>query len=144
MSFQLSVAMELGRGVAVIQKQGRTFLDPVRIYGARTAGGALVHTVAKPGAPETIPTFTLMPIATMIETLRVNPIAVSVVEYNGKDHFNPWILKPALRKAANAAAAAALAARPEVAATASVAGGVQGGASGANDNGEAVADDEEA
>eukprot|EP00966_Prymnesium_polylepis_P046054 1066407-Prymnesium_polylepis.1 len=34
-TFQLGVALELGRPVAVIQKQGRSFLDPVRIYGAR-------------------------------------------------------------------------------------------------------------
>eukprot|EP00966_Prymnesium_polylepis_P078405 1817600-Prymnesium_polylepis.1 len=40
-SFQLGVALELRRPVAVIQKSGRTFLDPARIYGARTADGAL-------------------------------------------------------------------------------------------------------
>eukprot|EP00966_Prymnesium_polylepis_P245943 5689167-Prymnesium_polylepis.1 len=61
MSFQFGVALELGRSVAVIQKSGRTFLDPVRIYGARNADGALVHSEAKPGAPETVPTFTIMP-----------------------------------------------------------------------------------
>eukprot|EP00966_Prymnesium_polylepis_P283375 6547413-Prymnesium_polylepis.1 len=92
-SFQLGVALELGRSVAVIQKQGRSFLDPVRIYGARSADGALVHSEAKPGSPETIPTFKLMPIATLIERLRANPIAFSVVEYNGVSHYNPWILK---------------------------------------------------
>eukprot|EP00966_Prymnesium_polylepis_P313090 7234212-Prymnesium_polylepis.1 len=52
-TFQLGVALELGRPVAVIEKKGRTFLDPARIYGARTADGALVHSEAKPGAPET-------------------------------------------------------------------------------------------
>eukprot|EP00966_Prymnesium_polylepis_P102129 2365192-Prymnesium_polylepis.1 len=40
-SFQLGVALEIGRPVAVIQKSGRTFLDPARIYGARNADGAL-------------------------------------------------------------------------------------------------------
>ena len=138
------MGLELGRPIAVIQKSGRTFLDPARIYGARNADGTLVHSEARPGAPETVPTFTLMPIATLIQKLRDNPVAYSVVEHNGSNHFQPWILKPALRKAANAAAAA-LAARPaEVAPAAAVAGGVQGSASVASGAQEAVADDEAA
>ena len=143
-TFQLGVGLELGRPIAVIQKSGRIFLDPTRIYGARNADGTLVHSEARPGAPETVPTFTLMPIATLIQKLRDNPVAYSVVEHNGSNHFQPWILKPALRKAANAAAAA-LAARPaEVAPAAAVAGGVQGSASVASGAQEAVADDEAA
>ena len=77
-----------------------------------------------------------------LEEAREEPY--SVVEHNGSNHFQPWILKPALRKAANAAAAA-LAARPaEVAPAAAVAGGVQGSASVASGAQEAVADDEAA
>eukprot|EP00966_Prymnesium_polylepis_P022148 509423-Prymnesium_polylepis.1 len=84
-----------------------------------------------------------MPIATLIDKLRVDPLAFSVVEYNGFNHFQPWILKPALRKAANAAAAATLAARPAQVAPAAVAGGVQGGASVAGGAQEAVEYEEE-
>jgi len=130
----------------VIEKKDRAYLDPVRIYGARSADGTLIHSEAKPGSPETIPTFKLMPIATLIEKLRDNPVAYSVVEYNGSNHFQPWILKPALRKAANATAAAAtLAAAPvEVAPAQSAVGGVQGGASLAGGAQESVAYEEEA
>eukprot|EP00966_Prymnesium_polylepis_P027201 629036-Prymnesium_polylepis.1 len=78
-------------------------MDPCRVYGARTADGALIHSEAKHGAPETIPTFTLLSLSEPIGKLRANPVAFSVVEYNGSNHFNPWILKPALRKVANAA-----------------------------------------
>eukprot|EP00966_Prymnesium_polylepis_P165725 3830810-Prymnesium_polylepis.1 len=85
-----------------------------------------------------------MPIAKLIEKLRNNPIAYSVVEHNGSNHFQPWILKPGVRKAANAAAAAALAARPVEVAAAAVAGGVQGGASLTGGAQEAVEYEEEA
>eukprot|EP00966_Prymnesium_polylepis_P286775 6624029-Prymnesium_polylepis.1 len=66
-----------------------------------------------------------MPIAKLIQKLHDNPVAFSVIEYNGSNHFNPWILKHPLRKAA-AAAAAAAAARPAEVAPAAVAGGVEG------------------
>ena len=62
-SFMLSVALHLERPVAVIERKGKTFLNPVRIYGARDANGALIHSTAKPNAPETVPTFKLVPFA---------------------------------------------------------------------------------
>jgi hypothetical protein len=153
-TFQLGVALELGRPVAVIEKKDRAYLDPVRIYGARSADGTLIHSVAKPGSPETIPTFKLMPIATLIENLRANPVAFSVVEYNGVSHYNPWLLKPSLRKSANAAASAAAdtASRPdpeepEVAAAASATSdgiqGVMGDMDDVKDGEEAAVEEEE-
>ena len=45
-----------------------------------------------------------MPFADLIETLRANPISCSVIEWNGSNHFDPWLLKPSLRTAAEAAA----------------------------------------
>ena len=94
-SFQLGVALHLGRPVAVIERRGRVYLDPARIYGARDADGALLHSDAKPGAPETIPTFVLKPIADLLEMLRARPTACSLIEYNGASHFIPWLYKPA-------------------------------------------------
>ena len=105
-SFMLSVALHLERPVAVIERKGKTFLNPVRIYGARDANGALIHSTAKPNAPETVPTFKLVPFADLVETLRTNPISCSVIEFNGSNHFDPWLLKPSLRAAAEAAAEA--------------------------------------
>ena len=93
-SFMLGVALHLERPVAVIQRKGKNFIDPVRVYGARNAAGALLHSIAKPHAPETIPTFRLVHFADLIEALRCNPIAISVIEWNGSNHFDPWILKP--------------------------------------------------
>ena len=108
MSFMLGVALHLQRPVAVIERKGATFLNPARIYGARDADGGLIHTVAKPNAPETIPTFKLMPIADLLETLRTSPASCSVVEYNGSNHFDPWGLKPSLHVAATAPLEAAV------------------------------------
>ena len=48
-----------------------------------------IHTVAKPNAPETIPTFKLMLIADLLETLRTSPTSYSVIEYNGSNHASP-------------------------------------------------------
>ena len=105
-SFMLGVALHLDRPVAVLERKGKTVLNPVKVYGARAASGELLHSVAKPGAPETIPTFKLVPVADLIETLRANPISCSVLEFNGSNHFDPWILKPSLRAAAEAEAPA--------------------------------------
>ena len=99
-SFMLGVALHLERPVAVLERKGRTFLNPAKVYGARDAHGALLHSVAKPGAPETIPTFELVPVADLIETLRAKPTSHSVLEFNGTNHFDPWILKRSLRAAA--------------------------------------------
>jgi hypothetical protein len=106
-SFMLAIALHLGRPVAVLERKGKTYLNPAKIYGARAADGSLLHTAAKPGSPETVPTLKLVPIAELVEQLRANPLACSVVEYNGSNHFDPWLLKPSLRAAAIAAAAAA-------------------------------------
>ena len=101
-SFMPGVALHLERPVAVLERKGRAFLNPAYVYGARDAHGALLHSVAKLGAPETIPTFKLVPIADLIETLRANPTSHSVLEFNGTNHFDPWILKRSLRAAAEA------------------------------------------
>ena len=100
-SFMLGVSLHLERPVAVIQRKGKTFLNPVKVYGARDSNGALLHSIAKPNAPETVlPTFKLVPFADLIETLRTNPISCSVIEFNGSNHFDPWLLKQSLRTAA--------------------------------------------
>ena len=88
----LSVALHLGRPVAMLYRKGRTFLNPVKVYGARDTNGRLVHSDPKPGAPETIPTFKLVSMADLMETLRADPISHSVIEFNGVNHFDPWIL----------------------------------------------------
>ena len=88
-SFMVGVALHLGRPVAVLERQGSTFLDPAKVYGARNAHGELVHSDAKPGAPETIPTFKLVDIADLVEMLRVQPTSHSLLEFNGSNHFDP-------------------------------------------------------
>ena len=109
-SFQLGIALHLRRPIAIIQRQGKTYLDPARVFGARHANGALIHTQAKPNAPETIPTFTLMPLSTLLETLRATPTAYSLVEWDSVNHYDPWIINPSLKAAATAAATNATAA----------------------------------
>ena len=99
-SFQFGVAAKLERPVVVIEKMGKTFLDPARIYGARDATtGELIHSVEMPGAPETVPSYGMLPIADLLAKLQSSPTGYSLVEFNGSNHFNPWLLKPSLRKA---------------------------------------------
>ena len=99
-SFQFGVAAKLERPVVVIEKMGKTFLDPARVYGARDAtAGELIHSVEKPGAPETVPSYEMLPIADLLAKLQSSPTGYSLVEFNGSTHFNPWLLKPSLRRA---------------------------------------------
>ena len=51
----------------------------------------MIHSLAKPNAPETVPTFKLVSFADLIAKLRVNPISTSVIEFNGSNHFDPWL-----------------------------------------------------
>jgi hypothetical protein len=98
-SFQFGVAAKLERPVVVIEKMGKTFLDPARVYGARDATtGELIHSVEMPGAPETVPSYGMLPIADLLAKLQSSPTGYSLVEFNGSNHFNPWLLKPSLRK----------------------------------------------
>ena len=91
-TFMLSVALHLGRPVAMLHRRGRMFLNPVKVYGARGTNGRLVHTDPKPGAPATIPTFNLVSMADLMKTLRADPTSHSVIEFNDVNHFDPWIL----------------------------------------------------
>ena len=121
--FMLGVAIHLGRPIAVIERHGSTFLDPARVYGARDAQGALVRTSGKGAAPVTIPAFKCMPLAMLLEKLRASPTAYSLVEYNGSNHFSPWIYKsdgsqpPAAALAARARGGEAEAKPPSIAGT---------------------------
>ena len=121
--FMLGVAIHLGRPIAVIERHGSTFLDPARVYGARDAQGALVRTSGKGTAPVTIPAFKCMPLAMLLEKLRASPTAYSLVEYNGSNHFSPWIYKsdgsqpPAAALAARARGGGAEAKPPSIAGT---------------------------
>ena len=103
-SFMLGVALHLERPVAVIERKGKTYLDPARAYGARDADGALLHTLSRPDLPETVPTYKLVPIAELLETLRINPTSCSVVEFNGSNHFDPWTINASLRAVVETAA----------------------------------------
>mmetsp|Transcript_62529 Transcript_62529/g.171729 ORF Transcript_62529/g.171729 Transcript_62529/m.171729 type:complete len:756 (+) Transcript_62529:406-2673(+) len=121
--FMLGVAIHLGRPIAVIERRGSTFLDTARVYGARDAQGALVRTSGKGTAPVTVPAFKCMPLAMLLEKLRASPTAFSLVEYNGSNHFSPWIYKsdgsqpPAAALAARARGGEAEAKPPSIAGT---------------------------
>eukprot|EP00966_Prymnesium_polylepis_P334485 7389864-Prymnesium_polylepis.1 len=110
-SFHLGVALHLERPVAVLERRGKVYNDPARIYGARE-DGALYHSPAKPGAPETVPTYKLVPVADLLEMLRARPAAQSLIEFNGMNHFIPWLAPKPLPAAAGGSSAEA-AAEPE-------------------------------
>ena len=90
--FQFAIALQLDRPVAVIQiKSDQHYYDPARIYGMKDASGQLRKEPAARGKAESIPSYFLVPIADLLETLRTAPRSMSVIRYNGKDHFNPWL-----------------------------------------------------
>ena len=68
-SFLLGVSLELGRPIIVIECAGDRVLNPARIYGARNANGQLRHSLAKPNAPATVPSWFLMPFEEVITML---------------------------------------------------------------------------
>ena len=96
-TFMLSVALHLGRPVAMLHRRGRMFLNPVKVYGARGTNGRLVHSDPKPGAPATIPTFNLVSMVDLMKALRADPTSHSVIEFNNVNHFDPWILMQSVR-----------------------------------------------
>lgn len=104
-SFTLGVALHLERPIAVVERSGTSVLNPVRVYGARDASGALIHSIAKPNAPETVPTYKLKPLADLVEQLRAEPKSCSVIEFDGINHFDPWlVVKEVATKEAGAVA----------------------------------------
>ena len=89
-TFTLGVAASLGRPICVLERDGDFYLDPVRLYGGVDPDtGALLRSAAKPGAPATIPTYTLMPFSELIQTLRKSSTSLSLVEFDGVDHYSP-------------------------------------------------------
>ena len=94
-SFMLGVSLELSRPVIVIERAGNdreVILNPARIYGARTADGELRHSIPTPNAPETVPSWFIVPFDELIATLKADPKSCSLIEFNGTNHFDPWLL----------------------------------------------------
>ena len=106
--FMFGVACHLGRPIAVIEKDGRDFLNHARIYGARNAHGALMCTSSRGTTPMTIPAFSRMSLTKLLDKLRATPRAYSLIEYNGSSHFNPWLYKPSAAPAAAAGSSTAI------------------------------------
>jgi len=98
-TFQLGVALHLGRSLAVVQRAGRKhFVDPARIYGARAADGRLVLTRPHGIAAPTVPAYVVVPVRDLLEQLRARPTAFSVLEYDGSCHFDAWVLRKQMRR----------------------------------------------
>ena len=93
-SLFLGTALTLGRPIAVVQRLGSQYLDPVRIYGARDASGSLcLNPQGRPSAdpPDSPPTFVNFSFTDFVGLLHSSPRSLSVVEWNGSNHFTPWI-----------------------------------------------------
>eukprot|EP00966_Prymnesium_polylepis_P189338 4386572-Prymnesium_polylepis.1 len=54
-------------------------------------GIELRRTPGRGGDPETIPCYFPVEITTLLEQLRSNPSAFSLVRYNGTNHFDPYL-----------------------------------------------------
>ena len=70
------------RTIAVLERSYGGILDPIKLYAARD-GGSLVREHARPGKPETVPSWTNATFDALIDMLKTSPDAFSILEYNG-------------------------------------------------------------
>ena len=91
--WQFATALHLGRPIAVIEKKnGTEYNDPGRVYGALDdATGELRCSDARGTKPKTVPSYHVMSIADIIDNLRTTPKKMSLILYNGVDHFDPFV-----------------------------------------------------
>ena len=102
-TFALSVALFIHRPVYVLHRLDDGHYSHLsRVYGARREDGELKHTPAKPHAPETVPTYEVLPTSDLLTKLNeimstlsglpADKSVLTVIEYNGINHFDPWLL----------------------------------------------------
>lgn len=106
-TFQLAIAILLERPIAVITKKkdkqdNSVYQDLVVIYGQRDAETNKLL----PLDEENTTTYKLAPFDDVMQTLADNPIAYSVIEWNGSTHYSAWVLNQEERKEAREQAAA--------------------------------------
>ena len=93
--WQFGTALHLDRPIAVIEKKSEDqYYDPARIYGAKDDSGSLKRTAQSKGKAETVPSYVLSPISDIVDSLSSSPRSMSLISYNGKDHFEPILYKP--------------------------------------------------
>ena len=93
-------AAHLGRQVAVLEKAHGGYLNPVKIYGARDNEGALVRSAARPGKPEHAPSWVNAPFDELVARIEAKPCAYSLIQYNGTNHFSPFVREVAAEASA--------------------------------------------
>jgi hypothetical protein len=69
-------------------------LDPVRLYAAKDGTGALRKERAAPGKQESIHSYFTAPLSELLEALSASPQSMSIICYNGSDHFSPFLFEP--------------------------------------------------
>ena len=90
-AFLFGCAVRRQRNVAVLAlNEEGAYVNPARVYGLRD-GAELRRTPANGGSPETIPSWTGVPIDTLLESLRSHADAYSLLKYNGSNHFDPFL-----------------------------------------------------
>ena len=90
-AFLFGCAARVQRQVAVLAlNEDGVYENPARVYGLRD-GAQLRRTPAKGGNPEIIPSWTGVPIDTLLESIRSHPEAYSMLKYNGSSHFDPFL-----------------------------------------------------
>ena len=88
-TFQLAIAILLERPIAVIGKTKDADNKPVY------QEAVLIY-----GLPDTERTYEKVPFNDLMETLTDNPIAYSVIEWNGFNHYSAWVLNEQAHEAA--------------------------------------------
>lgn len=94
--FQFAIAYKgIDRPVACVETKDDTYYyDPIRIYGYKNPEGDLYVEPGTANKPASPPCFKTMPIEDVVKMLRNNPKSMSLVKYNGNDHFDPIVFCP--------------------------------------------------
>ena len=106
-TFQLAIAIGLERPIAVITETedadgNPVYQDLVLIYGQRDPKTNELLSLVE----ENTTTYKMAPFDVVMQTLADNPIAYSVIEWNGYSHYSAWVLNQEAREQAREQAAA--------------------------------------
>ena len=91
--FQFGVSQALQREIVVLENGDDGYLNPTSCYGLLDPGGALVENPARGTSPATIESFKPVPFVMVLEMLR-SPRPPLLLEFDGVNHFSPFVTDP--------------------------------------------------
>jgi len=91
--FQFGVSQALEREIVVLENGDDGHLNPASCYGLLDPGGGLFKNAGRGSSPATIESFKSVPFVTVLEMLR-SPHPPLLLEFDGVNHFSPFVTHP--------------------------------------------------